>query len=180
MNKFYRHIVILIILLLGAYSSFADENALNDEYVVKGLLVSRTTRFSKWPSLLEEEFQKNGLTIGIWGDKRIIEKFTHAFKIEQIKQYHIKMICINKYEDIASVNLLFIPNSAKKIQTILDYTKNKPILTIGENKQFIQQGGIINFVVLNNNIKFEVNSTVANSVGIKISYLLLERALKVY
>jgi hypothetical protein len=78
---------------------------------------------------------------------------------------------------LTSCDILFISSSEKdRLPSIMTAIKDLPILTVGEVEGFTQAGGIINFVFVNNKIRFEINPDVANQVGIHISAQLLQLA----
>jgi YfiR/HmsC-like len=47
------------------------------------------------------------------------------------------------------------------------------ILTVGESKEFLQQGGMIGFVLRDQRVQFAVNNKAANAAGLHISARLL-------
>jgi hypothetical protein len=51
-----------------------------------------------------------------------------------------------------------------------------PILTVSEIEGFAQRGGIINFIIVEKKIRFEINPDAAKQVGIHISSQLLQLA----
>ena len=52
-------------------------------------------------------------------------------------------------------------------------------LTVGDSKAFIEQGGMINFVLENDRVQFEVNHKATEMAGIKVSSKLLNVAKRV-
>ena len=65
------------------------------------------------------------------------------------------------------------------LKEVLSFFRGKPVLTISEVNGFIEQGGIINFIIVNDKIRFEINERVAKESGLKISSKLLRLARKV-
>jgi len=57
-------------------------------------------------------------------------------------------------------------------------TRDASILTVSELDRFIQSGGIINFVMEGNKVRFEINDAAAKQVGLRISSKLLNLARK--
>jgi hypothetical protein len=53
------------------------------------------------------------------------------------------------------------------------------VLTIGESDQFLRDGGIVNFVIENGRVRFEVNQRVARDHGLSLSSKLLQLARSV-
>jgi hypothetical protein len=54
-----------------------------------------------------------------------------------------------------------------------------PILTVGETEHFIETGGIINFLMEDNKVRFEINDVAAKKSKLKISSQLLRLAKRV-
>ena len=52
------------------------------------------------------------------------------------------------------------------------------MLTVGEWPQFTENGGMINFVLENNKIRFQINDQAARGAGLKISSKLLNLAVR--
>ncbi|MCK5057223.1 MAG: YfiR family protein, partial [Candidatus Aminicenantes bacterium] len=66
-----------------------------------------------------------------------------------------------------------------KIKKILDSLKNFPVLTVSEVKVFVHLGGMINFVIVEEEVKFEINKAAADYTGIKIHSSVLSLAIRV-
>jgi hypothetical protein len=59
------------------------------------------------------------------------------------------------------------------MREILDKARSLPILTVGEDNAFAQNGGIINFVLKNGNVRLEVDLAAARQAGLTIHSRLL-------
>ncbi len=57
---------------------------------------------------------------------------------------------------------------------ILSKIKGLPILTVAESSNFCQSGGIVNFILVKNKVRFEINVDAAKRTGMKISSKLLK------
>jgi hypothetical protein len=53
----------------------------------------------------------------------------------------------------------------------------RPILTVGEKKGFASRGGMINFIVVENKVRFEINPHAVETAALKISSQLLKLAI---
>ncbi len=101
-----------------------------------------------------EKFLKSGKA----GEKAINEQ------MESIKKCHLLFICSSE------------SNYVKDILSRLRYTN---ILTVSETENFLQEGGIINFIVEDKKVRFEINLDASNEANLKISSRLLQIARKV-
>jgi hypothetical protein len=73
--------------------------------------------------------------------------------------------------------IVFIASSEKaQLKEILEGLQGANVLTVGDTKGFAEQGGMINFVLENDRVQFEVNRKAAEQAGLKISSKLLSVA----
>ncbi len=81
------------------------------------------------------------------------------------------------FKDLRDCNILFVSSSEKEhIESVIDAMKGLPILTIGDAPGFAKRGGIINFMLEDNKVRFEVNVEAAKHADLTISSRLLTLA----
>ncbi|MBF0203467.1 MAG: YfiR family protein [Desulfamplus sp.] len=148
---------------------------------IQAAMIIKFTDFIEWP---QESFAENSedFTIAVIGENKyegIFEPFTkRLFQDKKLKIVYYKDI-ENIYKDVENIGkvqiLIFNISKKKKVKTLLDKLKGKPILTVGDSPEFAEHGGIINFVKkANNKIGFEINIESKDFSGIKISSHLLK------
>ena len=64
--------------------------------------------------------------------------------------------------------------------SLLDAVKDLPILTVGDHPNFCQRGGMINMLVIDGRVRFEIDLSRARRSGLKMDSQLLRLASKVY
>jgi hypothetical protein len=62
------------------------------------------------------------------------------------------------------------------VKQILEGLRGSYALTVGDTKGFAEQGGMINFVLDNDRVQFEVSRKAVEQAGLKISSKLLSVA----
>jgi len=146
------------------------------ESSIKAALVYNILHFIDW--------QTNALTICIYDAN---EEDVSSFKSlpSQTKSGNsldVKFMHLNGHSLIQNnCHIIFISRETDDdIDEILVTSKNTQRLTIGESDQFIQQGGMINFVRKDLTIKFEVNINALKQAGLTISSQVLRIADRVY
>jgi hypothetical protein len=73
--------------------------------------------------------------------------------------------------------MLFIGTaSTRDRKTLLAEAKGTSIFTVGDEKDFIVNGGMLGLVNADNRISFEINQQLAEDAGLKISSRLLSLA----
>jgi len=77
----------------------------------------------------------------------------------------------------ARCSLVFVPAAASvRVPQLLRAIGDRPILTVGESPDFLKQGGIINFVIDNGRVRFDVNVNAATARRLSLSSRLLRVA----
>lgn len=80
-------------------------------------------------------------------------------------------------QNLRTCHILFICSSQRKhVPQIIESLKGASVLTVGEMEQFTQQGGIINFTMEENKVRFEINTEAAGAARLRISSKLLSLA----
>lgn len=166
-------VLVFVLGLLFAPVSRADEAA---EQKVKAAFVPHLIGFVTFPAdsftsaaapirvgvlgnfPLGDEAKKNLVAQGIQGRSVVIQHCTNA-------------------ADTAGCHVLLVGKSeAAQFKTILAATAGKPVLTIGDAEGFAAAGGVINFILADGKVRFEINPAVASEARLKISSRLLQAA----
>jgi hypothetical protein len=65
---------------------------------------------------------------------------------------------------------------AASLEAILDITRDRPILTVGDTEGYGEKGVLINLFVENRQVRFEINLPAVRRSGLSIDFRLLEVA----
>jgi hypothetical protein len=133
-----------------------------------------------------DEFNElKSITDGTAREKKIEELKKRGFlladpsKAENTKAT-IDTIANGQMETLKRCHLLFIcPSEKKTVNEIIDLVKNQGVLTIADTQEFLDAGGIVNFVIEDNKVRFDINLTASEKAGLKIRSQLLRLAKKV-
>jgi hypothetical protein len=85
-----------------------------------------------------------------------------------------------KPQDAVSCRVLYISSSEdSRLKEVLTALDKAGVLTVSDMPQFAQHGGMIQFVLDGNKIRFEVNLASAEDAGLSLSSELLKVAIAV-
>ncbi|MFV8321956.1 MULTISPECIES: YfiR family protein [unclassified Flavobacterium] len=171
MMKIKNHIFILgaIIMLMGGNTIAAQENSGGKEYALKADFLYRFVDYVYWKNYSKKQNFKIAILEGSPITSSLLD-ITKNKKIE-VKEY-------KNLNDLSFCNILFVPyNSSIPIETILSKFSGKPVLIVTEQNGYGKKGTHVNFVTLDNKLKFEVNIKAINKAGIGISSFLLQHAI---
>ncbi|QWR76707.1 YfiR family protein [Candidatus Magnetomonas plexicatena] len=171
--KYYLYVVVLLSLLLQLLNPYTVFSAPKNEHEMKASCILNFTIFVEWPNKLSVD-SKNPppLTICIFGNSPIIQALNLQ---KEITSKNVNIININNTDKITDCHILFIgAANAADIPTLLIKLVNKPVLTISDHETFNKDGGIIQFVIKDNMVRFKINNEAAKKAGLTISSQLLE------
>ena len=81
---------------------------------------------------------------------------------------------------VAGCSILFMgATEAKRADTFLAAAAGRPILTVSDAPEFLARGGTIQFVQVEDHVRFSVNLNAANRCGLSLSSELLKVAVSV-
>ena len=150
-----------------------------DEYHLKAAFIFNFARFINWPPR-PENTATGTLEICVAGADAIADALRTTTSGKSIDSRHITVRQLSSPSVVQGCQMLFIGNQANKNAEILAQAARFPITTVGEDDNFIQRGGVINFVPANGKLRFEINIAAATRAGVSISSKLLQLAIKVY
>ena len=169
------YIVLIDVLVVSCNWALSGEVDRASEYEVKAAFLLNFVRFIDWSDQTKGEAD-NEIILGIAGEDR----FGEALNLISGKKVKGRVVVVNRFDDsdnLTACDILFISSSEKdRLSSIMATLKDLPILTVSEIEGFTQRGGIINFIIVANKIRFEINPDAAKQVGIHISSQLLQLA----
>jgi hypothetical protein len=150
-----------------------------EEYRVKAAFIFHFAQLVDWPpekatgtdhslvlcTLGEDPFQ--GLLEGTVAGKAI------GNRILRIRH-------LGQPQDMEACQIVFLGRAqSKQIPTLVSTLHQAPVLTVGETAGFLDAGGMIDFLLEDNKVRFEVNLDAAESADLKIGSRLLVLAQRV-
>ncbi|HEV2329359.1 MAG TPA: YfiR family protein [Verrucomicrobiae bacterium] len=153
------------------------QNGGYSEYQVKAAFLYNFGKFVEWPA---NDFASTNspLVIGIYGDNPFGNDLDAVVRGRNINGHPVvtREVTLN---ELKSCQILFIARSKQKsINEILRALDGAGVLTVTENMDPTEPGVMINFVLQSDRIRFEINNTEAEKVGLKLSSKLLMLAIK--
>ena len=116
------------------------------------------------------------LTLATGGTALAADNFK-LFQQVKVSEKPAELKRLASFEEAPGCQVVFISNSEEeRLSTILDKLRGSPVLTVSDMKKFIQRGGMVGFIVEKNKVGFNINRTVAESAGLKVSSQLLKLA----
>ncbi|HKL83500.1 MAG TPA: YfiR family protein [Desulfobacter sp.] len=179
---FIKACICQFLLCIFAIGTVQSQNL--EEYKVKAAFVYNFTKLIQWPKTAFDNEEKN-FKIVVFGDEYLKESFqTIDGKISTGRVISIQYPDpkANDYKKmLAESQIVFISRHMRleQVLQILSSIGDRPVLTIGEAKNFSRAGGIIQFFTRDEQLHFEVNLKKAEAHQLKFSSRLLKLAVLV-
>ncbi len=156
--------------------SAQDREMITDEYRIKAAFLYNFAKFVEWPAGAFKD-NRSPLMICIVGK----DPFGAALSEIRDKTVGGRTIAVRHVRDtgeIENCHILFISESEKEIvaQHIARGVRNRAILSVGDTRGYAQKGVVINMIIVNSKVGFEINTDAAQRAGLIIHSQLLKLA----
>jgi hypothetical protein len=156
-----------VVLVLAGTCAGAQEVSL--EYRLKAAYLLNFTKFVEWPPAASP----HPFRMCLAGHDPFGEALAVALRGETVGGRSIDVRVIVTPE--AGCDMLFVPHDVPATP-FLRAARGSPTLTVGEMPRFTAQGGVINFVLQDGTVRFQINPEEAERAGLRISSHLLRLA----
>ena len=159
--------------------AFANAQVVS-EYQVKAAYLYSFTKFVEWPAGTFTN-AADPIRLCVLNDKSFHAQLNQIAGNKQIAGHPVLVVLITDSKQSRGCQELFIgASSTPETSQILDSVRGASVLTVGETDAFVEQGGMINFVVLGDHVQFQVNQKAATQAGLHMSSQLLSVAKRVF
>lgn len=160
---------------LGAAAGPARAQGVAPEYEVKAAFLFNFTKFVEWPhSAFGDEHTP--LKICVLGESPF-GKTLRALAGDEVVGRRLLLAHPETLNALETCHVLFVSRSERdRLGSVLAGVRNAPVLTVGDTPGFVDQGGMINFVLEGSKVRFDINQEAAERAGLRISSRLLALA----
>jgi len=167
-----RRISFLLLLCCFTQVSVWGQTA-NQEASLKAVFIYNFTKYIEWDNLNAED----NFIIGIMGSSALDATIEAIAKKNFVKNKRIILRHFNSPEEISTCHILFIPRDYPGPVRSVTERAGKKVLVIADKVNAARQGAAINFVLVNDKLKFEINAETLYTAGLKASSQLLKLAI---
>jgi len=152
---------------------FTQDHSAN-EYNLKAAFIYNFTKYVDWNSSSGE----NEFIIGVVGHSAIYVPLEIIANTKSVNGKRIQLRQFSSLNNYTFCNAIFISkNTDQSIEEILEKVERKGTLIISEKNGYALKGSAINFILINNSVKFEINTNKLKVAGLNVSSQLLKLAI---
>lgn len=172
-------VVVMIVAETGGPMNAPAQESRSSEYQIKAAFLYHFAKFVDWPSGAFPQ-PDSPLVITVAGDNVFNSDLERIVKSKTINGHPLVVRHVHAVADLKPSHILFISSSEQaRLPEILKAVQGASILTVSETNDFLANGGMINFLLEENKVHFEINNEAAKRAGLKISAKLLALATRV-
>lgn len=171
-RSLWRVIIAVSLLLAGSRESSRAQST-DEEYRVKAAFIFHFAQLVDWPQEMQTA-GANSLFLCTIGEDPFQGALESTVAGKAVGNKIIRVRHLGPGEDMQACQILFVGRAqGKRIPTLLANLHNAPVLTVGESAGFLGAGGMICFVLDQNNVRFGINLDAAEAAKLKIGSRLL-------
>ena len=174
-----RALLVLVWLGLSVGAPAADAFQGESEDRIKAAYLYKFAAYVEWPA---SAFAKadSPLTIGIVGADEMASELIKLKGGPLINNRAMEVKLLKPGEPLTGIQVLFVGrHESAPLSRILERVQTLPVLSVTELAGALGAGSIINFVPVDDRIRFEVSVAQAERSGLKVSARLLGVAQKI-
>jgi hypothetical protein len=167
------------LLLLMCGSRLSGAQAVSEDQVKAAYLYS-FAKFVEWPAGTFTS-PSDPIRLCILNSRSFQTQLNKIAGNKQIAGHPVLVIFVQDAKQARGCQELFIDSSQnQETPQVIDALRGTSVLTVGETNSFVEQGGIINFIMQGDHVQFQVNQKAALQAGLHMSSQLLSVARRVF
>jgi len=175
--------LLLVVFAASATDAHAQDTEASSEYLIKAGFIYNFASLVQWPSTSFSQAD-SPIVIAVLGEDHFGTTLDHVLQGKKIdgRPFVIKHLrsvseLVKSAGNPRDCQILYVTASAMShLSEVILSVRALPILTIGDTPGFAKSGGMINLILENNRVRFEVNVKAAKDADLNISSRLLALA----
>ena len=148
-----------------------------DAPVVKAAFLYRFTGYVDWPEAVLRESQ---FTIAVLGSAEVAEELTRVVARYRVKGLPARVRLVEAPAQASDAHLLYVgADYTGSLRDVIDALGSRPVLVVTDRAGALEGGSVVNFLLIDRRVRFEVSVPAAQKAGLKVSSQLLAVAAHV-
>ncbi len=151
-------------------------NTKESEYQVKAAFLYHFAKLTRWPDSAFKT-RASAFVIAIVGKDPFGADLDRTLSRKMIDNRKIEIRRLEIVDDVGEAHLLFVGSMEKRdLESVLRRVERRPVLLVGETRNFARSTGMIGLLVEKKRVRFEINTRAAREAGLRFSSELLKLA----
>ena len=174
----YRHTIHIFCLVTGVLFSPSVVNSdAFDKGKIQAAYIYNFINFTTWPQAETQPNIAKSLTVCLYGKDGITHELSRL-NGEYIRGKKVAIKRAYSATELISCHVLYIsPEQSGMYQDLIQLTSGLPILSVGNDKQLLEAGGLITLTQINGKQRININLQTLERSGLSLSSKLLALAI---
>ncbi len=170
---YMKKILLSLFFLFGVMRLAAPQVSASQVSDAQAIFIYNFSRLIKWPASATQ----GDFVIGVLSSNETYESLISYTSTKKVGTQKITIKQFNNPEDITACNILFVGSSrSSKMDEINKMLIGTNTLIVGEHRGITESGAAINFVIVGDRLKFELNKSNIDKYNLIISKSLQDMA----
>jgi hypothetical protein len=178
-RPYWHKMLMALMLACSAGLIRADVPDGASESKIKATFLFKFTSYVEWPASAFDQ-PDAPLVISVFEDDEIASELTRLTAGRVVNNHAVQVRRLSEGDSVAGCHVLFVGSTVgNRLVRILNDARSKPVLTVTELDDALTFNSIINFVLVDDQVRFDVSLPAAGRSNLKISSRLLAVAHQV-
>ena len=143
------------------------------EDAIKAAYLYNFTKFVEWPDRAFSDAAAP-FTVCVMADEAFRRALEEALANERVRGRAVRLAVLSGAEELKACHVAYFGRAESETSNRrLGDLRQAPVLTVGEGRKFLEQGGHIAFLVEGNRVRFAISKPGADAAGLNVSSKLL-------
>ena len=142
---------------------------------IKAIYIYNFTKYIEWP----ESYKEGNFVIGFLGSNSALLSKLSEIATKKVGNQSIEIRNITKVDDTKFNIIYILTDNSTQLSEVLSKVKGKSTLIVTDKPGLAKQGAGINFVIVENKQKIELNKVNIEKYKLKVASTLVDMALPV-
>lgn len=163
-------IILFSFTILTSFVSVLPDDSEEANARIKSIYIYNFTKYIEWP----ENYREGNFVIGFIGNNSaLLTELSKMSSVKKVGNQSIEIKNISNVDDNTRFNIIFIlSDNSSQLTEVVNKVKNKSTLIVTEKQGLAKQGAGINFVVIENKQKIELNKKNIEKYKLKVASAL--------
>ena len=165
--------------LIGAACAMAAASAEEaySEDALKAAFLYRFTDYVDWPP---EALQTQAFNIAVMNDPGVAAQLRKLMPAHPVHGHAVQVQTLTSVRELHDIQVLYVGGSdTAELRRIVSAIGSHPVLIVTDEQNALNAGSVVNFVLTERRLRFEVSLDSAEQTGLRIGSELLSVALHV-
>lgn len=174
MKKIFQKFFLVLLLPLMAAAPATPPPDTNAK--IKSSYLMNFTKYIEWPG----NYKEGSFVIGVLGSSSLVDELNKMAATKKVGLQNIEVKNFSSPSAVSKCHVLYVtPEMSTSLRDVLGKIKGQSTLVVTEKSGMAKQGAAINFLVLDNKLKFELNKNNAEKHNLAVGSSLLPMAILV-